>query len=53
MIKINLFTKVVCARSGLVLKDGAAYPVSHSLCPCCAKVAKDEIKAYLEKEKRQ
>ena len=52
MMKINLFPRTVCARSRLVLKDGAAYPVTHTLCACCAKVAKGEIAAFLRKEKK-
>lgn len=52
MMKINLFPKVVCAGCGFVLKDGAAYPVSHSLCPICKKLAEDEIAAYLEGENK-
>lgn len=51
MIKINLFCKVVCAGCGLVIKDGAAYPVSHSLCSKCKEIAEADIAAYLQKEK--
>lgn len=51
MIKINLFCKVVCAGCGLVIKDGAAYPVSHSLCSKCKEISEAEISAYLEEEK--
>lgn len=53
MIRINLFPRTVCSRSGLILKDGAPYPVTHSLCPCCAKVAKDEVRAYLKEAKKK
>lgn len=50
MIKINLFPKVVCAGCHLVIKDGAAYPVSHTLCSACKKISMDEIAAYLKEE---
>lgn len=52
-IKINLATKVVCAGCRLVMKDGAAYPVSHSLCPICKKISEDEIAAYLKEEEQK
>ena len=50
MIKINLCMKVVCAGCGRVMKDGAAYPVSHSLCQTCKKISDDELAAYLKEE---